>query len=101
MIQPMMMARSTKAMKAPISGQNTRGTLYNDPGGERRGGERRAPRGRAASTALGGRRAPRGAAGEDRRAHAWSATCSLALGNAHATCIRRSWRKTKRIWLGG
>ena len=30
-----------------------------------------------------------------------SATCSLADGNAHATCSRRSWRKLKRSWLGG
>ena len=33
--------------------------------------------------------------------HAWSATCSFAEGNAHATCSRRSWRNTNRSWLGG
>jgi hypothetical protein len=33
--------------------------------------------------------------------YACRATCSLADGNAQATCSRRSWRKTKRSWLGG
>jgi hypothetical protein len=67
MIQPIRMANRTKAMNAPMSGQNTGRTLYE-------------------------------AAGDG---HACRATCSLALGNAHATWRRRSWRKTKRSWLGG
>jgi hypothetical protein len=33
--------------------------------------------------------------------YAWSAICSFAVGKAQATWSRRSWRKTKRIWLGG
>ena len=33
--------------------------------------------------------------------HAWSATCSAGVGNVHATCRRRSWRKTNRSWRGG
>jgi hypothetical protein len=37
------------------------------------------------------------AAGEPAGPYVCSATCSLAEGNAHATCIRRSWRNTKRI----
>ncbi len=54
----MKMANRTKAMKAPISGQNMAGNIY----------ER--PRGRAA-------------AGPG--VQTWSATCSLGEGNAQAT----------------
>src|SRR5947209_4881807 len=83
MIQPMKMANRTKATKAPMRGQNMRGTLYHREATDRR----------SRASGLGN---------DDRSsAHAWSATCSLGLGNDQATFMFRSWRKTKRIWRGG
>ena len=80
MSQPMNTASRTKAMNPPISGQYMAVNIYE--AGRTGDRERR-------------RRAAR------RSGQAWSATCSLGDGNAQATWSRRSWRKTKRSWLGG
>ncbi len=58
----------TKAMNPPNSGQYMPHNIY-EPSPDRAQG-------------AGGR-------------YAWSATCSLGVGKAHATWRRRSWRKTK------